>query len=126
MKLDFIENINAYNDNVVRLYDFDRLQAELFLNILVQTIMVDKKSLKLNTIDFIESRNCNLTLRISNEDLGISTANKKSFFCDLTSAGYKQMLVLLDPFTKKETKGFQYLYDVDSNTDFLFSPAGTW
>jgi hypothetical protein len=36
------------------------------------------------------------------------------------------MVALLDPFCNKETKGYQWLYDIDSDIDFLFSPAGTW
>jgi hypothetical protein len=33
------------------------------------------------------------------------------------------MAKLLEPFCKKETKGFQYLYDIDNPTDLLFSPS---
>jgi hypothetical protein len=126
MKLDYIGNINIDGDNIVRLYDFDRAQAEMFSNILQQEIVTNKMDLPLSAIDFIESRNCTLTLRISADDLGISTNDRLNFYCDLTFHTYTQMLVLLAPFCKKETKGYQFLYDVDSSTDFLFSPAGTW
>jgi hypothetical protein len=110
----------------VRLYDFDSFEAEKFRQLVNQTIITNEKQLNLSNIEFIQSRNCKLTLRISDEDLGISTSNKKKFYCDLTINGYKQLLVLLIPFCKKETKGYQWLYDIDSNTDFLFSPGGTW
>ena len=126
MKLDYIENINIHGDNVVRLYDFDRLQADKFRETLKQVILIDKLPLELSSIDFIQARNCQLTLRISNEDTGIVTIDNKIFFCDLTIEAYKKMISLLEPFCKKETKGYQWLYDVDSSTDFLFSPAGTW
>jgi hypothetical protein len=36
------------------------------------------------------------------------------------------MLKLLKLYSNKETKGFQYLYDIDNPADFLFSPVGTW
>jgi hypothetical protein len=126
MKLDYIHNINVHGDNIVRLYDFDMAQAEKFRNALHQIIIINKTDLKLSSINFIESRNCRLTLRIATEDLGISTTDQVNFFCDLTPGGYSQMVTLLAPFCKRETKGYQYLYDVDSSTDFLFSPAGTW
>jgi len=126
MQLDFIENINAYGDNIVRLYDFDRKQADKFMKILQLSIIKNKKHLELSTIDFIQSRNCNLVLRITDEDFGIVSTDNENFFCDMTLKSYKQMIILIEPFCKKETKAHQFLYDVDSLTDFLFSPAGTW
>lgn len=126
MQLDYIENVNAYGDNIVRLYDFDSAAADKFRKIIQQTILINKKPLDLSTIDFIEARNCRLTLRISDEDEGITTSGKNHFFCNLTIAGYEQMVSLIEQFCKKETKGYQFLYDVDSQIDFLFSPAGSW
>jgi hypothetical protein len=126
MKLDYIDNINEYGDNIVRLYEFDSSQADKFQQMIKQVIIKDKSTLDLATVDFIEARNCNLVLRISDEELGITTSDNKIFFCDTTIKGYEQMVLLLEPFCKKQTKGFQWLYDIDSSTDFLFSPAGTW
>jgi hypothetical protein len=126
MQLDYIDHINEYGDNLVRLYNFDRAEADKFRKIVHQTVVVNNLPLDLSTIDFIEARNCKLTLRISDEDEGITTSGKNRFFCDLTISGYEKMIVLLDQFCKAETKGYQYLYDVDSQTDFLFSPAGSW
>jgi len=126
MMLDYNDHINTYGDNLVRLYDFDRVQAEKFSKAIQETIIINKKQLDLTTTDFIQGRNCHLTLRISKEDLGITTLDKINFFCDLTLIGYEKMILLLRPFCSKETKGHQYLYDIDSSTDFLFSPNGTW
>jgi len=111
---------------MVRLYDFDSSQAIQFQQIVKQVILIDKKPLDLSTVDFIQARNCNLILRISDEDLGIVRTGKQKFCCDLTIEGYKHLISLLEPFCKKETKGYQWLYDIDSQTDFLFSPGGTW
>ena len=126
MQLDYIDKINEFGDNIVRLYDFDRAQADKFRQIVTQSIIVEKKQLDLSTVDFIQARNCNLVLRISDEDEGIWRSTKTKFYCDLTIEGYQLMISLLAPFCKKETKGYQWLYDVDSKTDFLFSPGGTW
>ncbi len=126
MQLDYIDNINEYGDNIIRLYDFNSTEAEKFKQIVKLTLITNKKELNLSTIEFIQERNCKMTLRISDEDLGISTTNKKKFFCDLTTEGYEHLIILLEPFCKKETKGYQWLYDIDSSTDFLFSPGGTW
>ncbi len=126
MKLDFIDNINEYGDNVVRLYEFDKSSAIQFRQLLQDTIITNKQSLNLSEVPFIETRNCNLTLRISDEDTGIISSDNTNFFCDLTLKGYEELIVLLEPFCKKETKGYKFLYDIDTPTDFLFSPAGTW
>lgn len=125
MKLDYIENINAYGDNVVRLYDFEMDQAIIFSE-LIQQLIKTKTQIELATIDFIEARNCLLTLRICDTDEGITTQNDSDFYCDLTTVAYQNMLKLIEPFCKKKAKAHQYLYDVDSSTDLLFSPAGTW
>lgn len=125
MKLDYIENINAYGDNVVRLYDFEMAEALKF-SALIQQLIKTKTQLELSTTDFIEARNCSLTLRVCDTDEGIISENDIDFYCDLTSDAYQTMLLLLEPFCKKNTKGYQFLYDIDTPTDLLFSPAGTW
>ena len=114
-------------DDLVRLYAFKQAEAQKFRDILQQTLLVNKKQLMLKTIHFIESRNCNLTMRISIEEEGITSEDKINFFCDLTQPGYQKMILLIEPFCKKESKSYQWLYDdIDSPTGFLFSPAGTW
>lgn len=126
MKLDYINEINEYGDNLVRLYDFDRLESIKFRNMIVEFVNSGKKQLDLSEIEFIEPRNCNLILCISEEDEGILSDDHINFICNLTTAGYEKMISLLEPFCKRETSGYQFLYDIDSPTDFLFSPAGTW
>lgn len=125
MKLDYTGAINEYGDNMVRLYDFGKSEATLFRNIVKQSLLNDQTDLDLSTIEFIELRNCNLILRLAEVDEGIRTLDNIHFFCDLTTEGYEKMMATLEPFTKRETKGYQYLYDVDSLTDFLFSPGGS-
>jgi hypothetical protein len=126
MKLDYIENINEYNDSVVRLYDFNKSEATNLYNIIQQTIIENRDPLDLSTIDFIEARNCYLTLCISENDEGILPSETNDFYCNLTIEGYLKMVTLLSPFCLRETKGYQWLYDIDSPIDFLFSPGGTW
>ncbi len=124
MQLDYTGVINEYGDNIVRLFDFDKVQAEQFRQLLEQTVVVDRKEFDLSTVDFIEADDCNLIFRISDEDEGIRSSDNTNFFCDMTIEGYQQMLTLIEPFCKKDTKACEYLYDVDSHTDLLFTPAG--
>lgn len=126
MKLDFIDNINEFGENVVRLYDFDKEDAILLRDLIINTIVERKQRLDLSKIDFIESRNCNLILGLFKTDEGILSSDNETFYCALTLDNYKNMLKLMEPFCLNNTKGYQYLYDIDNPTDFLFSPAGTW
>ena len=125
MELDFLDNINEYGENVVRLYNFDKEQAIKFKDLIKDTIIDKKQKLVLSEVDFIETRNCNLILGLFKTDEGIFSPDHKTFYCALTLEGYQNMLNLLEPFCKKESKGYQYLYDLDNPTDFLFAPAGT-
>jgi len=126
MELDFIEDINEFGENVVRLYNFDKRQVIKFRELIKDTIVNRKQKLDLSQVDFIEKRNCNLILGLFKTDEGILSVDNKTFYCALTLESYHNMLKLLEPFCEKETKGYQYLYDIDNPTDFLFSPAGTW
>jgi hypothetical protein len=126
MELDYIENINEFEENVVRLYNFDKSQAIKFRELINDTIVTRKQKLDLSQVDFIENRNCNLILGLFKTDEGIISDDNKTFYCALTLESYNNILKLLIPFCEKETKGYHYLYDIDNPTDFLFSPAGTW
>jgi hypothetical protein len=126
MELDYIENINEFGENVVRLYNFDKSQAIKFRDLIKDIIVNRKQKLDLSQVDFIEKRNCNLILGLFKTNEGIFSNDNKTFYCALTLESYNTMLKLLESFCEKETKGHQYLYDIDNPTDFLFSPAGTW
>ena len=125
MELDFIDNINEFGENVVRLYNFDKYQAIKFRDLIKDTIVKRKQKLVLSQVDFIEIRNCNLILGLFKTDEGILSVDHKTFYCALTLEGYNNLLNLIEPFCEKDTKGYQYLYDIDNPTDFLFAPAGT-
>lgn len=126
MQLDYIHNINNSGEHMIRLYNFDMAQAIQFRNNIQEHILKNKRSLSLHDLPFIEARNCELTLRIADDDIGIVTEDTVLFFCDLTLEGFQEMVDLLAPFCLKETKGYQWLYDIDNEIDFLFSPGGTW
>ena len=126
MELDFIEKVNEFGESVVRLYNFDMEEAIKFKAALDFAILEHKKSLDLTKLSFIEPRNCSLALHITEENLGIQTLDSKAFFCCLTLEGYQEMSQLLEPYTKRVTKGYKVLYDVDTPIDFLFAPGGSW
>jgi hypothetical protein len=126
MELDFINNINEFDESVVRLYNFDKEEAIMFRDLIKTVVVENTIRLDLSKIPFIENRNCNLILGHFKTDEGILSSDHEIFYCALTKEAYITMISLLEPFCTKETKGYQYLYDIDNPIDFLFSPAGTW
>ena len=126
MELDYIENVNELDENVVRLYNFDMAEAIKFRDLIKDVIIDKRKKLDLSEIDFIEPRNCNLLFGLFKSDEGILTKDNETFFCILTMEGFVNMVKLIEPFCIKESRGFQYLYDIDNPTDLLFSPTASW
>ena len=121
MKLKFLENINEYDEHAVRLNDFDKSQAAMFLAILNDLIKNKQQFINLSDFEFIESVNCELVLRVSETDEGIVSDDNVHFFCDLTLDAYTEMIKLIEPFCLKETDAYRILYDLDNPIDFIFS-----
>lgn len=133
MKLEFLDYISEggkftgnVTDQLVRLFDFDKLQADKLRQTILQTIIEKGKPLDLSELEFIETINCNLILRISDADIGITTNNKNIFICDLSIRGYENMIYMLEPFCNKDSCGYQWLYDIDTPIEFLFSSDANW
>lgn len=125
MELDYIENVNGFDENVVRLYNFDKTEAVKFRDLIKETIIQKKQKLDLAEIDFIEARNCNLIFGLFKSDEGILTKDNETFFCILTLDGFTNMLKLIEPYCNKDTRSYQYLYDIDNPTELLFCPSAT-
>lgn len=122
MKLDYLEDYNGLEENIVRLFDFNKAEAIKFRNILKETVIDKKQKLDVSQVDFIDTENYNLIFGLFKTDEGILTKDNKTFFCVLTIESFRKMIRLLEPFCKKETKSYQYLYDLDTPTDLLFAP----
>jgi len=127
MKLEFLKDINTYNDHVMRLYDFDKQEAIRFRHEVQQFMLTSPHiELELGSLDFITEVNCSLTLRISAEDTGITTDDQTHFVCDLKMESYAKIILMTEPFCLGKTKGHHWLYDLDNPIGFLLSPHGEW
>ena len=133
MKLQFLDSTGVGNkipgvvtDQLIRLYDFDKRQADKLRQEIKRSIIDKGEELDLSKLEFIEKGNCNLTLRLAKADTGITAGDKTNFNCDLTLSGYVNMVNLLKPFCILDNTGHQWLYDIDTPIDLLFSPSGTW
>ena len=126
MEIDYLDDINGHDQNIVRLYNFNKAEAIQFRDLLKDTIIDKRQKLDVSKVDFIEPRNCNLIFGLFKSDEGILTKDNETFFCVLTLEGFKKMIELIEPFCKKESKGYQYLYDIDNPTDLMFCPSATY
>ena len=126
MEIDYLENIDGHEQNIVRLYNFNKTEAILFRDLLIDTVIIKKQKLNLAEVDFITPRNCNLIFGLFKTDEGILTKDNQTFFCVLTIEGFTNMIKLIEPFCKKESRGFQYLYDIDNPIDLLFCPSASF
>ena len=122
MKVEYLENINEYGEHLVKIFDFDKEEAMKFKQAIQETIIDAKRPLVFSTLDFIQHVNCLLVFLICETDEGVSRLDNKTFFCALTIDGYKQMVRLVEPYCNKNTRSYQYLYDIDTEIDLLFSP----
>jgi hypothetical protein len=125
MEVDYLENYNGLDENMVRLFNFKKAEAIKFRKLLVETVITKKQKLNLAEVDFITTRNCNLIFGLFKTDEGILTKDNETFFCILTLESFQKMVKLIAPFCEKESKGFQYLYDIDNPTELLFSPSAS-
>jgi hypothetical protein len=126
MELDYIENVNGLEQNIVRLYNFNKAEAIQFRELIKDTIITKRQKLDLSQVDFITPRNCNLIFGLFKSDEGIITQDNKTLFCILTLKSFINMVKLIEPFCLKESKGYQYLYDIDNPTDLLFCPTASF
>ena len=122
MELDYINNYNGLEENIVRLYNFNKAEAILFRDLLIDVVITKKQKLDVSQVDFIDTENYNLIFGLFKTDEGILTKDNQTFFCILTIESFRKIIRLLEPFCKKETKSYQYLYDLDTPTDLLFAP----
>ena len=79
MEVDYIENYNDLNENLVRLFNFDKAEAIKFRTLLIDTIIDKKQKLDLAEVDFITPRNCNLIFGLFKSDEGILTKDNHIF-----------------------------------------------
>lgn len=125
MELDYLENVNEFDEHVIRLYNFNQQEAIQFRNLISEVIEYNRK-INLEKTDFITPRNCNLILGLFGSDEGIFTKDNETFFCALTKETYQNILEILEPYCTQNKRNYQYLYDLDNQINFLLAPDGTW
>lgn len=133
MKLEYLDDISdggkytdVFPEQLIRLYNFDSVEAKMLSDQIRTEILEKEASLDLGSLNFIEALNCNLELRLSQTSFGIRPVDDCNFKCDLTIADFEDMLQRIEPFYLVDQNVYQWLYDIDTPIEFLFSPGGSW
>jgi hypothetical protein len=110
---------------LIRLYNFKDEETKQLVNLVYQKLIVDKQSLDLTTVDFIQPINCQVTLTLSSSDEGVIRSGKANFFiCKLTETAY---LAAIEYMRATAGDGYTWLCDTSrDDIDFLYSAGGTW
>lgn len=126
MKLEWLQGMEEYDlesDEIVRLFDFTKDEALLFKKAIEYFVLELNESLDLTRLSYVEALNCNLIFQLTDEDYGIEFVQKTGFICGLTRDSYEKMIQLIEPFCARDLSSYQWLYDVDTEIDLLFSPS---
>ena len=135
MKLEFLKDLSdggkykdVSSDNLIRLYDFNPKEAIQLQNLIKQLLDESIPEINLEKQSIIESVNCQLKLVIHEDNNGINRLTSNKFICKMSKESYKQMIYLIEPFTREQKSGYQWLDEScsESDIDFLFSPGGSW
>src|SRR5689334_968915 len=115
MKLEYLDDISengkykgVVSENLVRLFDFTTNETTGLTELIYQKLIVERQSLHLSSLSFIESVNCQLSLQVSPNDDGIlKTDQQKVFTCNLT----EQSFLTVIEYMKAVSSGYNWLCD---------------
>ena len=132
MKLEYLGEISeggkykdVVSENLIRLYDFGQKETTQLVNLIYHRLILDKQSLDLTTVDFIQPINCHVTLQLSSSDEGVIKTDKAEFFiCLLTEQTY---INAIEYMKAAADDGYNWLCHTSTDDiDFLYSAGGTW
>lgn len=126
MKLEHLASAPTRDDELVRLFDFGPEESNLLVASITNWLRDTSTPLELAELPFISTVNCSLSLVVVTQDEGIHEVSPGAYDCRMTIDSFSRMLELMGPFSKGQTGGYQWLYDLDTPIEFLFSPNGSW
>ena len=129
MKIEYLTNTNPTHpkDSILRIFDFDSAQACQFRDILATLASGSASELDISDLPFVTSvAGCHLILKVGTRDKGLVHVSPTIFECILTRLTWDNAEGLVEPFCEGNLSGYQWLYDLDTDIQLLFSPRGDW
>lgn len=129
MVLDIIENYSNEHpdDKIVRLWDYSKSDLECFSQS-INAIIKDSCELLISDATYITKSEITLLLKVGDTDLGIIPVieGEQIYHCILKVESFIAMHEMITNIVRSDLKGFQWLYDLNTNIDLLFSKSGIW
>ena len=126
MKLEHLPNVADGHDVLIRLFDFGPEEADDLMTVISHWLRHPSASLQLDKLPFISAVNCSLRFELAPKDDGIREVSPDTYVFRMTVDSFIGMLDLMSPFAKGGTVGYQWLHNMDTPIDLLFSPTGSW
>ena len=130
MKIEFLTNYDSSNpkDCIFRIYDFNSEEVKKLVVIFREVAEGVTPEIDLGHQNFIcPIGGVTLELRLGSIDEGIFQISDNDFLCTLSKSGWENAIDLAQPFVESENiNGYQWLYDLNSNIEFLLSRNGKW
>jgi hypothetical protein len=129
MKIEYLPDAHydSPKDSILRVYDFDTEQACQFRDILSKLSKGLISEFDLSDLPFVNSVDgCHLILKVARWDEGIIQITDADFECKLTEINWENAVGLIECFCEGNVTGFQWLYDLCTDIEFLFSADGHW
>jgi len=131
MELDFYENINDNypNDAIFCLKNFSKEEL-INLSTEIDNLIEDNLHINLSELNYINNlTKKTLILKIGEENKGIIKIKENMYECILQKSQYIEMKDILLHYSATEieiTRGYNWLYNVATDIDFLLSYSGSW
>ena len=129
MKIEHLTNTNPVHpkDSILRIFDFDSHEAYQFRDVLAKLANGAISETDLSDLQFVTSIDGRrLILKVGARDKGVIQVSGTVFECILTRHTWENAEGLVEPFCEGNLSGYQWLYDLDTDIQFLFSPSGDW
>ena len=129
MKIEHLTNTNSVHskDSILRIFDFDSPEACHFRDVLSKLASGGISEIDLSDLPFVTSIDgCRLILKVGTRDKGVIHFSSTIFECILTRLTWDNAEGLVEPFCGGNLSGYQWLYDLNTDIQFLFSPSGDW
>jgi hypothetical protein len=130
MKVEYLNNTDPVHpkDSIIRIFDFDSHEACLFRNTVSELADGSAATVDLGSLPFVESvGRLRLFLRVGEKDEGVIPFPRDTYECILTKEAWEDVQSLVEPFCRSIGQStYQWLYNLDTDIELLFSPSGHW
>jgi hypothetical protein len=125
MKIGYVEHVDPAHPeiSILRIYDFIATKATALKDVFRKLSDGTIGEIELTRLPFIcPVEGIKLILISGQQDDGISQISQNAFLCALSPSGWLEAMNLKHP----KMVGFNWLYSLETDIDFLLSKNGGW